>query len=191
MNDAEIMDALAAAAQSGAEVELFIRGICCLRPDVPGVSEGLVIRSVIGQYLEHQRIYAFGRGGQTRVFLGSGDLLERNTMRRVEAFVEARTAPVQEELLAILEFLRRDDRKAWTMQADGWYVRPEPRGRFSSQLGLQRYFAGRVVEKSAPEQASPQDGAPEPVRAMVPLAAPAAAPKKSFWRRVWQWLKEN
>ena len=195
MNDPEIMDALAAAAQSGAEVELFLRGICCLRPDVPGVSEGLVIRSVIGQYLEHQRIYAFGRGAQTRVFFGSGDLLERNTMRRVEAFVEARSAPVKEELLAILEFLRRDDRKAWTMLPDGWYVRPEPRGRFSSQQGLQAYFASRVVEKPAPApepESAPRTAppAPEPVRAMVPVLPPAA-PKKRFWQRVWQWLKEN
>ena len=197
MNDPEIMRALIDASRAGTQIELFVRGICCLRPGVPGETERITVRSIIGRYLEHQRIYAFGSGGTTRVWFGSGDLLERNTMRRVEAFVEARSANVKEELLAILEFLRLDDRKAWVMRADGTYHRSETPGYFVSQAALHDYFAGRTVEAPKP----PPETAP-PVRRTVPAAqpvqaapaAPAQTPppaRKGLWQRFLEWLKAN
>ena len=86
MNDADVMARLVRASEAGTEVELFVRGICCLRPGVPGRTEHISVRSIIGRYLEHERIFVFGRGEAQEVFIGSGDLLERNTMRRIEAF---------------------------------------------------------------------------------------------------------
>ena len=191
MNDREIMQELIDAAKAGAEVLLLVRGICCLRPGMEGETERIQVRSIIGRYLEHERIYAFGRGGETRVWFGSGDLLERNTMRRVEAFAEARSENVKEELLALIEFLQLDDRKVWIMQPDGSYARPEAPGRFISQAALHNYFAGRTVAKPADETAKTE----APVRAMreSPLL-PAVVPppvKKSLWQRFLDWLKSN
>ena len=185
LNDREIMDALRTASQAGTEVELFVRGICCLRPGVPGETERITVRSVIGRYLEHQRIYSFGRDAAAQVFFGSGDLLERNTMRRVEAFVEVTDPAAQEQLLAILAFQRLDDQKAWTMQPDGTYTRPEPRGYFSSQAALYDYFAKQIV--TAPQRTVPAPA--EPVRAQS--AVPAPEKKKSLWQRFLAWLKAN
>ena len=192
MNDREIMRELIDASKAGCDVLLLVRGICCLRPGVPGETERIQVRSIIGRYLEHERIYAFGRGGETRVWFGSGDLLERNTMRRVEAFVEARTPNVKEELLALIEFLQRDDRKVWTMQPDGTYARPEAPGHFISQAALRDYFAGRTVAK--PETAIAN--APETTRVTreLPKQLAVVAPKeqkKGLWRRFLDWLKSN
>jgi polyphosphate kinase len=192
MNDKEIMQELIDAGTAGCEVLLLVRGICCLRPGVPGETEHITVRSIIGRYLEHERIYAFGRGGETRVWFGSGDLLERNTMRRVEAFAEARTPNVKEELLALIEFLQLDDRKVWIMQPDGTYARPDTPGRFISQAALRDYFAGRTVKKPEPAIAN----APETTRAIreSPLQLAVVeqpVQKKSLWQRFLDWLKSN
>ena len=113
-------------------------------------------------------------------------------MRRVEAFAEARTANVKEELLALIEFLQLDDRKVWTMRPDGTYARPEAPGRFISQAALRDYFAGRTVTKPEATIAN----APEPTRATreSPLQLAVVEPKaqkKSLWRRFLNWLKSN
>ncbi len=190
MNDREIMQELIDASKAGTEVLLLVRGICCLRPGVEGETERIQVRSIIGRYLEHERIYAFGRGAETRVWFGSGDLLERNTMRRVEAFTEARSENVKEELLALIEFLQLDDRKVWIMRPDGTYARPETPGRFISQAALHDYFAGRAVTK--PEAAATKP----PARAIreSPLQLAVMEPpvqKKSLWQRFLDWLKNN
>ena len=192
MNDKEIMQELIDASRAGAEVLLLVRGICCLRPGVPGETEHITVRSIIGRYLEHERIYAFGRGGETRVWFGSGDLLERNTMRRVEAFVEAKTPNVKEELLALIEFLQLDDRKVWTMQPDGTYARPETPGHFISQAALRDYFAGRTVAK--PEAVRTKEAGSERAIRESPLQLAVVEPpekKKSLWQRFLDWLRSN
>ena len=192
INDKEIMQELIDASRAGAEVLLLVRGICCLRPGVPGETEHIQVRSIIGRYLEHERIYAFGRGGETRVWFGSGDLLERNTMRRVEAFVEARTPNVKEELLALIEFLQLDDRKVWTMQPDGTYARPETPGHFISQAALRDYFAGRTVAK--PEAVRIKEAGSERAIRESPLQLAVVEPpeiKKSLWQRFLDWLRSN
>lgn len=177
MNDADVMQRLVRASEAGVTVELYVRGICCLCPGVPGRTEHITVRSIIGRYLEHERIFVFGRGTAQRVFIGSGDLLERNTMRRIEAFTEVTTPETREEVLAILDSMRRDNCKAWLMQPDGGYVRAQPVGEaFVSQENLHTYFAGRTVCKPAP---------PAPPK-------PPEPPKKlSWWRRLLKWLKEN
>lgn len=177
MNDADVMRRLVRASGAGVTVELFVRGICCLCPGVPERTEHITVRSIIGRYLEHERIFVFGRGTAQRVFIGSGDLLERNTMRRIEAFTEVKTPETREEVLAILDSMRRDNCKAWLMQPDGGYVRAQPEGEpFVSQENLHAYFAGRTVRK------------PEPPAQQKP---PAPQKKLSWWRRLLKWLKEN
>ena len=174
MNDADVMARLVRASEAGVEVELFVRGICCLRPGVPGRTEHISVRSIIGRYLEHERIFVFGRGEAQEVFLGSGDLLERNTMRRIEAFTAVTDPNARAEVLEVLSAMRRDNRQAWIMQPDGSYLRPEPAGEpFVSQTYLHKYFAGRTVTKSAPS------------------APPRPKKKLPWWRRLWIWLWNN
>ena len=174
MNDADVMARLVRASEAGVEVELFVRGICCLRPGVPGRTEHISVRSIIGRYLEHERIFAFGRGEAQEVFLGSGDLLERNTMRRIEAFTAVTDPDARADVLEVLSAMRRDNRQAWIMQPDGSYLRPEPAGEpFVSQTYLHTYFAGRTVARSAPP------------------APPQPQKKLPWWRRLWIWLWNN
>ena len=152
LNDIDVMEALIACSRAGVKVELFIRGICCLRPGLPGYSENITVRSVVGRYLEHSRIYVFGNGDDLRVFIGSGDLLNRNTQRRVEAFVEVTTPETRRQVLEVMEAFRRDDVKGWDMQPDGSYLKAYvPQGE-SSQERLFAYFAEQKVEPLPPEK---------------------------------------
>ena len=160
MNNPEIMEALIRCSQAGVRVELFIRGICCLRPGIPGQTESITVKSVVGRWLEHSRIYRFGEGEEERLFIGAGDLLTRNLDHRVEAFVEIRTPDTREQVDMVLECLRRDREKSRTMQPDGRYVRDEGGAGTSSQEALYQYFSRRQVTLEPAEE----DPAPEEAR---------------------------
>jgi polyphosphate kinase len=194
MNDPEIMRRLIEASRAGVEIRLYVRGICCLRPGVAGYTENVHIRSIIGRYLEHERIFVFGRQDRRRVFLGSGDLLLRNTRKRVEAFAEVRDGAIQAQLLHILESMERDNSKAWILRADGSYARVSPGGAvpYQSQLALYDYFAAQKIEKPKPKPApakqSPPAPAPQPVQPSAPSAPPPPPKKLPWWKRFWRWL---
>ncbi len=131
--DPEMIDALYAASQAGVRVELFIRGICCLRPGVPGLSDTISVRSIIGRYLEHARIYRFEHGGARpgeeqvgpSYYIGSADLMPRNLDRRVEAVVPVDAPELQAQLDEILDVNREDDTLAWDLGPDNlWHHVP-------------------------------------------------------------------
>ncbi len=145
LNDMDVMRALIAASQAGVRVELFIRGICCLRPGVEGFTDNVTVRSVVGRYLEHSRIFAFGQGEDLRVFVGSGDLLNRNTRRRVEAFIECVTPETRNGALRVLDALRGDHERNWVMQPDGSYVWDRSEPGTASQDRLYTYFSEQTV----------------------------------------------
>jgi len=146
LNDVDVMKKLIECSRAGVPVELFIRGICCLRPGLPGYTDNITVRSVVGRYLEHSRIYVFGRDDTQRVLIGSGDLLNRNTQRRVEAFVEVGDPDIRAQVLEVMEAFRRDDVKGWDMQPDGTYLKADdPRGE-ASQERLYRYFSGQSID---------------------------------------------
>ncbi len=172
MNNPEIMEALIRCSQAGVRVELFIRGICCLRPGIPGQTENISVKSVVGRWLEHSRIYRFGEGAEERLFIGSGDLLTRNLDHRVEAFVEIRTPDTREQVNMVLECLRRDREKSRTMQPDGRYVRDEGGAGTSSQEALYQYFSRRQVTLEPPE-----------VEKTLPEEPPQAR-RESIWDRL-------
>ena len=154
MNNPEIMEKLIECSQAGVQVELFIRGICCLRPGIPGKTDNITVRSVVGRWLEHSRVYCFGEGEDEKLFIGSGDLLNRNLERRVEAFIEIRTPDTREQIHEILNALREDREKSRTMQPDGSYIR-EPNGEgSSSQERLYQYFSKRRVSLNKESDAS-------------------------------------
>ncbi|MBQ6722404.1 MAG: polyphosphate kinase 1, partial [Clostridia bacterium] len=156
INNREVMEKLIECSQAGVKIELFIRGICSLRPGVTGLTENITVKGVIGRWLEHSRIYSFGEGKDQRLFIGSGDLLNRNLERRVEAFVEAVTPDTREQLNEILEALRNDREKSWRMLPDGTYVREEGGEGTSSQEALYRYFSTRKVSLTEPEPEPPK-----------------------------------
>jgi len=165
LNSRDVMEALIACSQAGVRVELFIRGICCLLPGVKGQTENITVKSVVGRWLEHSRIFRFGEGEDERLFIGSGDLLNRNLERRVEAFIEVRTPDTRAQVDQILSALAADREKARLLQPDGTYLHPEGGEGTSSQEALYRYFHERKVSlPPEPEPPAPKNASPVPVR---------------------------
>ena len=148
MNNPDIMEKLIECSQAGVKVELFIRGICCL----PGKTENITVTSVVGRWLEHSRIYKFGEGDGARIFIGSGDLLNRNLERRVEAFAEVTTKETREQINTVLNALRADREKSRRMLPDGSYIREEGGEGTSSQEALYHYFSSFRVSSEEEEE---------------------------------------
>jgi polyphosphate kinase len=123
--DPACVTALYAADQAGVKVDLIIRGICSLWPGVPGVSEGIQVRSIVGQYLEHSRVFSFANGGMPELYIGSADLMERNLDRRVEAVVPIEDPEGRARVESALEVMLLDDRRSWQLGPDGTYRRTE------------------------------------------------------------------
>jgi len=127
LNEPTVIRALYEASQAGVRIELIVRGACCLRPGVPGVSENITVRSLVGRFLEHSRVYWFGNGGKPEIFCSSADWMERNLMRRVETCFpildEKLATRVYEEELA--NYLA-DNVQAWRLEPDGRYTRIAP-----------------------------------------------------------------
>ncbi len=127
--DQEIIDALYSASQAGAQIDLLVRSMCSLRPGVPGLSERIRVRSIVGQFLEHSRIFSFGNGGRPEYYLGSSDLMPRNLDRRVEAVVPVTDSRLRQRLQEILDVSLADDVLAWELGPDGsWHKVPTIRG---------------------------------------------------------------
>ncbi len=127
--DQRMIRLLYEASQAGVEIDLLVRGMCSLRPGVPGVSDRIRVTSVVGRFLEHSRIFFFGNGGDEQVYLGSADLMSRNLDRRVEVLFPIRSDRLVRHLRDdILAVYLRDNVKAWRMQADGDYrlLHPQP-----------------------------------------------------------------
>jgi polyphosphate kinase len=138
IQDPEMIDALCAASRAGVRVELFVRGICCLRPGVLGLSERITVRSILGRYLEHSRVFRFGSARRGfRYFIGSADLMTRNLSQRVEALVPVSAPPHTVRLEALIEAARRDDDHAWDLEQDGTWLRAPRRDGHSLQRTLQ------------------------------------------------------
>jgi polyphosphate kinase len=124
--DARKIRALYEASQAGVQVDLNIRGACCLRPGIPGVSENIFVNSVVGRFLEHSRVFMFQRGDETRVFIGSADLMPRNLDHRVELVVPIEDETLRGQVVDIVERSLADNTNAWTLDSDGRWHRREP-----------------------------------------------------------------
>jgi polyphosphate kinase len=135
--DATIIDALYEASQAGVEVDLIVRSICCLRPEVPGLADRIRVRSIVGRFLEHSRIFAFGPAGDRRYYVGSADLMPRNLDKRVEAVVPVERPELQERLQEILDLNLADDTQAWRLGPTGAWDRVPCEQGLNAQLRLQ------------------------------------------------------
>ena len=150
--DAGCIRALYAASQAGVRIDLNVRGICCLRPGVPGVSENIRVVSIVGRFLEHSRLYAFQRGEETRLLMGSADLMPRNLDSRVELVAPVEDPDLCSELLDVLERCFADDANAWELDSEGEWTRTvaPPAERRSVQAELRERHALRAAEQLAP-----------------------------------------
>jgi polyphosphate kinase len=122
----QIIDALYRASAAGVKVDLIVRGICSLRPGVPGLSENIEVRSIVGRFLEHSRIYYFHNNGKEEFFCSSADWMDRNFFRRTETCFPIRQRPLKERLKADLELFLADNCQAWRMNGDGSYEKLQP-----------------------------------------------------------------
>ncbi len=147
--DGGIIESLYRASQAGTRVELIIRGACCLLPGVVGISENISVRSVVGRYLEHSRIYRFGaRGTERRYYFGSADMMPRNLDRRVEALAPITDPDLQFRLDEILDVVLADDNLAWEMKPDGSWERVAASSGVDSHVALQDLALSRVAAQT-------------------------------------------
>jgi len=127
LTEEKIIQALYRASQAGVEIDLIVRGICCLKPGVPGLSENIRVRSVIGRFLEHTRIYHFHHGGEDLVYCSSADWMDRNLFNRVETCFPVNDPVLKAQIIEQgLHYYLRDNSRAWLLQPDGSYLRAQP-----------------------------------------------------------------
>ena len=140
LTEEKIIQALYRASQAGVEIDLIVRGICCLKPGVPGLSENIRVRSVIGRFLEHTRIYHFHHGGEDLVYCSSADWMDRNLFNRVETCFPINDPVLKAQVIEQgLHFYLRDNSRAWLLQADGNYLHALP------QDGQESFIAQHVL----------------------------------------------
>jgi polyphosphate kinase len=142
LTDDQMIRAFYRASQAGVPVDLIVRGICCLRPGIPGISDNIRVRSIVGRFLEHSRIYWFQNGGQEEMFIGSADLMERNLERRVETLAPIRDPEILEHLRdVVLGAYLRDTDRAMVLDSNGKYERPsDSEDHFNAQQFLLKNY---------------------------------------------------
>jgi polyphosphate kinase len=124
--DSQMIQALYKASQAGVKIDLIIRGMCCLRPGIKGISENINVISVIGRFLEHSRIFYFHNNGEEEIYIGSADWMTRNLSRRVEAVTPVENPHNMKQLQEILGIMLSDNRQAWELDSEGNYTQRKP-----------------------------------------------------------------
>lgn len=145
LTEPSIIRALYAASRAGVEIDLIVRGICCLRPGVAGVSERIRVRSIIGRFLEHSRVYYFGNAGIREIYCGSGDWMDRNLFRRIEVAFPVESEQWQQRVTDDLNLYLADNTQAWLLNSDGQYARAIGADRVSAQMRLLSLYDERVA----------------------------------------------
>lgn len=161
LDDLLVIEALYRASQAGVPIDLVIRGLCCLRPGVPGMSETIRVRSIVGRFLEHSRILRFGGGAgrAANYYIGSADLRKRNLDRRVEAMIPVTDSAAVSRLEEILAFNLADDTHSWTLSADGsWHRIPSVIGTSAQQLLQAAALKRSLTREEVWSRSSPNRG---------------------------------
>ncbi|MGN0353609.1 MAG: RNA degradosome polyphosphate kinase, partial [Muricoprocola sp.] len=148
--DQEIIACLYEASAAGVKIDLIIRGICCLKTGIPGVSENITVRSIVGTYLEHARIFYFLNNGEEEYYMGSADWMPRNLDKRVEILFPIEDEALKEEVGHILQIQLEDNVKAHILQPDGTYEKVDKRGK--TLLCAQDYFCQEAIARAQVEK---------------------------------------
>ena len=169
--DPVIMSALYYASSCGVKIDLVVRGICCIKVGIPGVSENIQVRSIVGDFLEHSRIFYFFNGGMEEVYMGSADWMPRNLDRRVEIVFPVEDEAIKKKVIHVLDVEFRDTLKAHILQPDGTYEKQDTRGKvlLNSQMEFCRE-AQEMAKKNKKDQK-------EHSRVFIP-AEPAEEPEE-------------
>jgi polyphosphate kinase len=170
LTDPQMIQALYAASQAGVPIDLIVRGTCCLRPGVPGVSETIRVRSIVGRFLEHERVFYFLAGGAERIACSSADWMPRNLYRRVETCFPVEERRHAQRLMAeTIEPYLDDNAQAWLLQSDGTYVRAKP-GK-QPRRAAQEVLLERLCETPESEPAAEANGASSEKRRIAAAVA--------------------
>ena len=145
--DEQIIDSLYRASCAGVKIEIVVRGMCALKPGVPGLSENIKVRSVLGRYLEHSRIFAFNGGGDPAVFIGSADMMHRNLDRRVEALVRISQPDHIRELNAFFDLCMDERSSSWHLASDGTWARHQVSAEGTALIDVQDQVMSEVFSK--------------------------------------------
>ena len=154
--DPVIMEALYYASSCGVQIHLLVRGICCLKVGIPGVSENIHVRSIVGDFLEHSRIFYFHNGGSEEIYMGSADWMPRNLDRRVEIVFPVEDEAIKKELVHVLTLEFKDNVKAHLLKNDGTYEKQDKRGKtlVNSQMEFCREATERAQKKQIKKEKS-------------------------------------
>jgi polyphosphate kinase len=149
LSDEVIIKALYRASAAGVNIQLLVRGICCLRTGIPGVSDRIEVHSIVGRYLEHSRIYLFGNGGETLAFLASADLMPRNLNRRVELMFPIEDEKIKTTIIDLFDLMMKDNVKTRVLGSDHRYEKPDRRGKipFNVQEHLAKLAEQRTIRR--------------------------------------------
>jgi polyphosphate kinase len=139
LNEQGMIDAMYKASQAGVKIDLVVRGICSLRPGVPGLSDNIQVRSIVGRFLEHSRVYYFFNDGNEEFYCSSADWMERNLLRRNESCFEIRQKAMKEQIRSDLELFLADNCQAWELRGDGAYERLQP-AKDEARISAQEIF---------------------------------------------------
>ncbi|HEX4151154.1 MAG TPA: polyphosphate kinase 1 [Steroidobacteraceae bacterium] len=145
LTEPAIIQSLYRASRAGVEIDLIVRGLCCLRPGVRGVSDRIRVRSIVGRFLEHSRVYLFENGGETEVYCGSADWMDRNLYRRIEVAFPVEAPELKARVAEDLNLYLADDIQAWVMSPSGEYSRAEGPGNISAQARLLSLYDERIA----------------------------------------------
>jgi len=140
--DPQIIQALYQASMAGVKIDLIVRGICALRPGLPGISDNIHVRSIVGRFLEHSRVYYFHNAGDTELYLASADWMERNFFRRIEVAFPVQSSRYKARIVGDLETYLSDNTQAWILQSDGGYTKAAAGS--EPQLTAQQEFLTRI-----------------------------------------------
>ncbi|NLW78409.1 MAG: polyphosphate kinase 1 [Ruminococcaceae bacterium] len=185
ISDKNVIETLSEASIAGVSVDMIVRGICCLQAGLPGLTDNIRVHSLVGRYLEHARIFTFGEGNRTRVYIASGDFLTRNTERRVEVGVRIDDAEIKKTLCDILRMQLEDNVNASLMKPDGSYLKPvrdKDETRFDSQMAMYPYLQQRLQELRQQERQKEKQRHEAQSKASKHSSDGAARP--GFWRRL-------
>ena len=164
--DTQVIESLYEAARSGVDIDLIVRGACCLVPGLPGISERIRVRSIVGEFLEHSRIWMFNNGGRPEWYIGSADLMERNLDRRVEVVTPVEDHEARARMVRIIDVMLADDRRSWQLTAEGRWVRTEvlesKEGSVDTFLVLKEDAAHSVAASELPSRLHALAGSMDP-----------------------------
>jgi polyphosphate kinase len=145
LTEPTVIQALYRASRAGVDIDLIVRGVCCLVPGIPGISERIKVHSIIGRFLEHSRVYYFENAGAREVYCGSADWMDRNLFRRIEIAFPVAAPELQSRIADDLKLYLADDTQAWILNSSGQYTHAEGADHVCAQMRLLSLYDERVA----------------------------------------------